>query len=137
MTTVKEAVAARFQEIMKERGIKTNELANRSGVTPSSVYSMLDPRRKEVSVNLVKKLCDGLDMTLGEFFSAPVFDKLEQEIQQKLCGAASVRFETIAIYSSLTLVWFIIFHMFSTKERKEQQGGSGIFCVRQNLSFII
>ena len=81
MTSVKEAVVARFQEIMKERNIKTNELANRSGVTPSSVYSMLDPRRKEVSVNLVKKLCDGLDMTLGEFFSAPVFDGLEQEIQ--------------------------------------------------------
>ena len=81
MTTVKEAVAARFQEIMKARNIKTNELATRSGVTPSSVYSMLDPRRKEVSVNLVKKLCDGLDMTLGEFFSAPVFDELEQEIQ--------------------------------------------------------
>lgn len=81
MTTVKEAVAARFVELMKERGIKTNELANRSGVTPSSVYSMLDPRRKEVSVNLVKKLCDGLDITLGEFFSAAVFDNLEQEIQ--------------------------------------------------------
>lgn len=81
MTTVKEAVAARFVELMQERGIKTNELANRSGVTPSSVYSMLDPRRKEVSVNLVKKLCDGLDITLGEFFSAAVFDELEQEIQ--------------------------------------------------------
>ena len=48
---------------------------------PSSVYSMLDPRRKEVSVNLVKKLCDGLEMTMGEFFSAKVFDDLEQEIQ--------------------------------------------------------
>ena len=81
MTSVKEAVAAHFQEIMKERGIKTNELATRSGVTPSSVYSMLDPRRKEVSVNLVKKLCDGLDMTMGEFFSVPLFDELEQEIQ--------------------------------------------------------
>ena len=81
MKTVKEAVAARFQEIMKEKSIKTNELANRAGVTPSSVYSMLDPRRKEVSVNLVKKLCDGLEMTMGEFFSAKVFDDLEQEIQ--------------------------------------------------------
>jgi len=81
MMTVKEAVAARFQEIMKEKGIKTNELANRAGVTPSSVYSMLDPRRKEVSVNLVKELGDGLDLTLGEFFSAMVFDELEQEIQ--------------------------------------------------------
>lgn len=79
--SVKEAVAQRFRNICEERNIKPNELANRAGVTPSSVYSMLDPRRKEVSVNLVKKLCDGLDMTLGEFFSAPIFDELEQEIQ--------------------------------------------------------
>lgn len=79
--SVKEAVAQRFRNICEERNIKPNELANRAGVTPSSVYSMLDPRRKEVSVNLVKKLCDGLDMTLGEFFSTPIFDELEQEIQ--------------------------------------------------------
>ena len=80
-TALIRGVAARFVELMKEHGIKTNELANRAGVTPSSVYSMLDPRRKEVSVNLVKKLCDGLDMTLGEFFSTQKFDELEQEIQ--------------------------------------------------------
>ena len=79
--SVKQAVADRFQEICKQRSIKPNELANRSGVTPSSVYSMLDPRRKEVSINLIKKLCDGLEITLGEFFSAPLFDELEQEIQ--------------------------------------------------------
>ena len=79
--SVKQAVADRFQEICKQRNIKPNELANRSGVTPSSVYSMLDPRRKEVSINLIKKLCDGLEITLGEFFSAPLFDDLEQEIQ--------------------------------------------------------
>lgn len=79
--TVKEAVVSRFNEILRERNMRANELATSSGVTPSSVYSMLDPRRKEVSVNLVKKLCDGLDMTLGEFFGAPVFDELEQEIQ--------------------------------------------------------
>ncbi len=81
MQTVKEAVVARFLEILSERRIRPNELANRAGVTPSSVYSMLDPRRKEVSVNLVKKLCDGLDISLGEFFSARVFDELEQEIR--------------------------------------------------------
>lgn len=78
---VKAAVVARFREIMNERNMRPNELANRSGVTPSTVYSMLDGRRQEVTVNLIKKLCDGLDMTLGEFFSAPVFDELEQEIK--------------------------------------------------------
>lgn len=78
---VKAAVAARFQQLMAERNLNANGLANVSGVTPSSVYSMLDPSRKEVSVNLVKKLCDGLEITLGEFFSSAVFDGLEQEIR--------------------------------------------------------
>jgi len=78
---VKEAVVARFREILDQRNMRPNELAYRSGVTPSTVYSMLDGRRREVTINLIKKLCDGLDMTLGEFFSAPVFDELEQEIK--------------------------------------------------------
>lgn len=78
---VKQAVVQRFEELMKERGMRPNELANRSGVTPSTVYSMLDERRKELSINVIKKLCDGMDMTLGEFFSSPIFEKLEQEIQ--------------------------------------------------------
>ena len=78
---VKEAVVARFREILDQRNMRPNELAYRSGVTPSTVYSMLDGRRREVTINLIKKLCDGLEMTLGEFFAAPVFDELEQEIK--------------------------------------------------------
>ena len=79
--TVKEAVVARFEEILRERKMRANELAVRAGVTPSTVYSMLDGRRKELSINVIKKLCDGLDMSLGEFFSARVFDELEQEMR--------------------------------------------------------
>ncbi len=79
--SVKDAVVIRFQEIMQKRNIKPNELANISGITPSTVYSMLDPRRKEVSINVIKKLCDGLEITLVEFFQATVFDNLEQEIK--------------------------------------------------------
>ena len=79
--TVKEAVVARVWEILNQRDMRPNELAVRSGVTPSTVYSMLDARRRELSINLIKKLCDGLDMSLGTFFSAPVFDELEQEIR--------------------------------------------------------
>lgn len=51
------------------------------GVTPSTVYSMLDSRRHDVSIVTIKKLCDGLGITLGEFFSTPEFDGLEQEIR--------------------------------------------------------
>jgi len=79
--SVKEAVVARFRELMAQRNIRPNELANLSGVTPSTVYSMLDERRKEVSINVIKKLCDGLEITLGDFFNVPLFDNLEQEIK--------------------------------------------------------
>ncbi len=79
--TVKDAVAARFAALCRERTIPFNELATRSGVTPSTVYSMMDPRRRQVSIVTIKKLCDGLDITLGQFFSAPEFDALEQELQ--------------------------------------------------------
>ena len=79
--TVKDAAVQRFQQICELRGIKPNELANISGVTPSTVYSMMDSKRRDLSVVTIKKLCDGLDITLGEFFSTPEFDALEQEIK--------------------------------------------------------
>ena len=78
--SVKDAVAERVRSICISQGIKTNVLANISGITPSTIYSLLDERRRDVSVITVKKICDGLDMTLGEFFSTPEFDALEQEI---------------------------------------------------------
>ena len=79
--TVKDAVADRFTELCGLRGMKANELACLSGVRPATVYSMLDSRRRDVSIITIKKLCDGLEITLGEFFSARQFDSLEQEIQ--------------------------------------------------------
>lgn len=78
---VKQAVVNRFLQICKDRNIKPNELANISGVTPSTVYSMLDERRRDISIITIKKLCDGLGITLGEFFSTPEFDNLEQEVK--------------------------------------------------------
>lgn len=78
---VKDAVAKRFESICRERRMTINELASRSGVTPSSVYSMMDPTRRNISIVLIKKLCDGLDMPLNQFFTGPEFDSLEQEIQ--------------------------------------------------------
>lgn len=79
--SVKDAVAKRFADLCKERNIKINELANISGVTPSTAYSMMDKNRRDISIITIKKFCDGLDITLGEFFSSPLFDNLEQEIK--------------------------------------------------------
>lgn len=79
--SVKDIVAKRFLEICQDRHMKINELANVSGVSPSTAYSMLDKNRRDISILTIKKFCDGLDMTLGEFFSTPEFDALEQEIK--------------------------------------------------------
>lgn len=79
--TIKDAVVNRFQMICKERNISYNELANISGVTPSTVYSMMDKKRRDISIITIKKFCDGLDMTLSEFFTDKLFDELDQEIQ--------------------------------------------------------
>ena len=63
--SVKDAVVNRFYELCQERNIKINELANISGVTPSTAYSMMDNNRRDVSMSTIKKLCEGLESTLG------------------------------------------------------------------------
>ena len=81
MSAVKNAVVQRFKNICQDRGIATNELANISGVTPSTVYSLFSEKRHNASITTIKILCDGLEISLGEFFSSPEFDSLEQEIE--------------------------------------------------------
>ena len=78
---VKDAVVQRIESLCKERGIAYNALAVSAGVTPSTVYSLLSETRRDVSLVTLKKLCDGFGITLGEFFSTPEFDALEQEIR--------------------------------------------------------
>ena len=78
---VKDVIVKRFSDLCKEKNIRINELATISGVTPSTAYSMMDKSRRDVSIRTIKKFCDGLEMTLGEFFSTPDFDNLEQEIK--------------------------------------------------------
>lgn len=78
---VKDIVVKRFKELCEERNIKINELANLSGVTPSTAYSMMNESRRDISIITIKKFCDGLDITLGEFFSTEDFDNLEQEMK--------------------------------------------------------
>ena len=77
---IKEAITQRLQHICDEKSIKYNELATLSGVTPSTVYSMMDTNRKDISIITVKKLCDGLGISITEFFADSIFKSLEQEI---------------------------------------------------------
>lgn len=75
------AMRNRILELCGERNITINKLANISGLPTSSVKNILYKRSKNPRIATIKKLCDGFDITLGEFFSTPEFDALEQEIK--------------------------------------------------------
>lgn len=75
------AVRNRILQLCGERNITINHLANLCGLPPSSVKNILYGKSKNPKIITIKKLCDGLGITLSEFFSTPEFDVLEQEIK--------------------------------------------------------
>lgn len=77
----KEAVAKRIIDLCAEKNIAINNLANISGVSPSTVYSMLNEKSQNPGVVSIKKLCDGLEISLRQFFESEIFDDIEQEIK--------------------------------------------------------
>ena len=68
----KEAVAQRILELCRERNLAVNALANVSGVSPSTIYNMLNQKSQNPGVVSIKKICDGLIITVREFFDSPL-----------------------------------------------------------------
>ena len=77
----KNAVASRIIQLCNEKNIAINALANISGISPSTLYSVLNEKSQNPGIVTIKKLCDGLDISLREFFDADIFDDIEQEIK--------------------------------------------------------
>lgn len=77
---ISEAVAARFIELCNDKGITINKLATVSGVTQSTVNDIVNHKAKNIGIVTIKKLCDGLDMTITEFFDTETFRSLQQEL---------------------------------------------------------
>ena len=75
------AVRNRILELCGERGISINKLATISALSPSSIKNILYGKSQNPKLITIKMICDGLDITLGEFFSTPEFDGLEQELK--------------------------------------------------------
>lgn len=75
----REAIANRIRQLCKERGITPNAISNISAVPQATVKSILNGESKNPGAVTLKKLCDGFEITLGEFFSTPEFDELEQK----------------------------------------------------------
>ena len=79
--TIGEACRKRILELCKERGITVNKLAILSGVTQSTLNNIISGRNNSVTVSTLKKLCDGLEVSITEFFDTEYFRNLEQEIK--------------------------------------------------------
>ena len=77
----KNAVAERIIQLCNQKNIAINALANISGISPSTLYSVLNEKSQNPGVVTIKKLCDGLEISLREFFDDDIFDDIEQEIK--------------------------------------------------------
>lgn len=76
----KEAVAKRICELCAKEDMTINMMANESGIPPSTIYSMLNEKSQNPGVVSLKRICDGLDISLRTFFDSDLFDDLEQDI---------------------------------------------------------
>ena len=79
--TIGQACKARILELCDERNITVNKLAITSGVTQSTLNNIVSGRNNSVTVSTLKKLCDGLEISILDFFSVKIFAELEQEIR--------------------------------------------------------
>ena len=77
----REAIVFRIKQLCEERGLTPNDLSNLAAVPQATVKSILNGESRNPGAVTIKKLCDGLEITLGDFFSTPEFDALEQEIK--------------------------------------------------------
>ena len=76
-----EAVRLRIKELCVQNDITLNKLATISGITQSTLNNIISGRNNSATVATVKKICDGLDITIQDFFNSELFSDLEQEIK--------------------------------------------------------
>ncbi|MBQ8747906.1 MAG: helix-turn-helix transcriptional regulator [Clostridia bacterium] len=76
-----EATRLRIEELCREHSITVNKLATISGITQSTLNNIVSGRNCSTTVSTVKKICDGLKITIQDFFDSSLFENLEQEIK--------------------------------------------------------
>ena len=79
--TIGMAVKERILELCQKRGITVNKLGTLSGVTQSTINNITSGRNNSTTIATIKKLCDGLDISIIDFFNADIFRALEQEMK--------------------------------------------------------
>ena len=75
-----EATRLRIIELCEEKSITINKLSTICGITQSTLNNIICGRNKSTTISTIKKICDGLEINIREFFHSNLFDDLEQEI---------------------------------------------------------
>lgn len=78
---VGQAVRERIAELCEEKHITINKLANISGITQSTLNNIMSGRNNSTTISIIQKICDGLEITVTDFFDSPLFLGIEQEIK--------------------------------------------------------
>lgn len=76
-----EAVRLRIEELCRENEITVNKLATMSGITQSTLNNIISGRNRSTTIGSIQKICDGLGITIQEFFESDLFYHLEQELR--------------------------------------------------------
>lgn len=79
--TIGNAVRNRILELCSEKNITVNKLATISGITQSTLSNIISGRNNSTTVSTVQKLCDGLGITIDEFFYSDMFRNIEPEVK--------------------------------------------------------
>ena len=75
----RQSVANRLMKLCDERRLALNALANLSAVPPSTLKSITNGDSKNPGIVTIKLLCEGLGITLYEFFDDESFRTNEPE----------------------------------------------------------
>ncbi len=75
------AVKNRILYLCEEKKMTINRLATESGVAPSTIKNILYGKSQNPGIVTIKMLCDGLGISVDEFFNTEEFKNLEQEIR--------------------------------------------------------
>ena len=76
-----EAVKIRILELCNEQSITVNKLSIVCGITQSTINNITSGRNDSTTIATIKKICDGLEISIRDFFDSNVFNDLEQEIE--------------------------------------------------------
>ena len=74
-------VRNRLMKLCDEKKLSIHKLAMESGVAPSTIKNILYGKSLNPGIVTIKMLCDGMGITLVEFFNTKEFVELEQEIK--------------------------------------------------------